>query len=153
MAHLGDTNLLLRAAQDGHPQQAEARDAIRDLIVAGEDVFLMRQNLVEFWVVATRPADRNGLAMTPEQAEAELARLENQFPVLPDTDAVYDEWRRLVTTHGVTGFRSYDARLVASMLVHGVTHILTFNVEDFRRYPGIVVVHPQDAVPPAAPAD
>jgi predicted nucleic acid-binding protein len=73
-----------------------------------------------------------------------LARLENQFPVLPDTDAAYAEWRRLVTTHGVTGFRSYDARLVASMLVHEVTHILTFNVEDFQRYAEVTVVHPQD---------
>jgi predicted nucleic acid-binding protein len=42
------------------------------------------------------------------------------------------------------------AYLVASMLVHGVTHILTFNVEDFQRYPDITVVHPQNMVPPAA---
>jgi predicted nucleic acid-binding protein len=70
MAHLADTNLLLRAAQDGHPQQADARDAIRTLVAAGEGVCLARQNLVEFWLVATRPAERNGLALTPEQAEA-----------------------------------------------------------------------------------
>ena len=93
-----------------------------------------------------------GLAMTPEQAQPELARLEHQFPVLPDTDVVYAEWRRLVTTHGVTGFRAYDARLVASMLVHGVTHILTFNTEDFRRYSETRVTHPQDLEPPAPPA-
>lgn len=47
----------------------------------------------------------------------------------------------------MTGFRSYDTRLVASMLVHRVTHILTFNVEDFRRYPDITVVHPEDVEP------
>jgi predicted nucleic acid-binding protein len=33
----------------------------------------------------------------------------------------------------------HDARLAAVMLAHGVNHILTFNVDDFRRYPGIVV--------------
>jgi hypothetical protein len=88
MPFLGDTNLLLRGVQDGHRMQDQARQAIRNLLARGEDVFLARQNLVEFWVAATRPADRNGLAMTPEQAGAEVARLENQFPVLPDTDAV-----------------------------------------------------------------
>lgn len=78
MAYLGDTNLLLRGAQDGHPMQAEAQEGIRNLLLAGEELFLVRQSLVEFWVVATRPADRNGLALPPADAETELARLENQ---------------------------------------------------------------------------
>lgn len=29
----------------------------------------------------------------------EVFLLEHQFPVLPDTDAVYHEWRRLVTAY------------------------------------------------------
>jgi predicted nucleic acid-binding protein len=73
--------------------------------------------------------------------------------VLPDTDAVYSEWRTLVTTHGVTGLRPYDARLVAAIQVHGVTHLLTFNVEDFRRYPEITVVHLDEVQPPVEPAE
>ncbi len=28
----------------------------------------------------------------------------------------------------------HDARLTAAMLVHGLTHILTFNISDFARY-------------------
>ncbi len=28
------------------------------------------------------------------------------------------------------------------MTVHGITHILTFNADDFVRYPGINVLHP-----------
>jgi hypothetical protein len=32
------------------------------------------------------------------------------------------------------------------MLVHGVTHILTFNVRDFRRYREITAVLPTDIV-------
>ena len=30
------------------------------------------------------------------------------------------------------------------MLVHGITHVLTFNVADFARYSEITVVHPHD---------
>jgi len=43
-----------------------------------------------------------------------------------------------------SGTRHFDARLVALMHVHSVTRILTFNTEDFHRYPGIVVVDPRE---------
>jgi hypothetical protein len=74
--------------------------------------------------------------------EVELARLESQFLTLPDSDAIYTRWRNLVLRYGVTGFRAYDAPLVAVMLVHGISHLLTFNVDDFRCYEAITVVHP-----------
>jgi predicted nucleic acid-binding protein len=149
MPHLVDTNLLLRSAQAGHPQQEEALQAIAALLRRGEQVLITPQNLVEFWAVSTRPVDRNGLGLTIEAAAAELARLQAYFPVLPETPALIAEWQQLVVTHRVIGLKVYDARLVASMLVHGVTHILTFNVEDFRRYAEITVVHPRDVEPPA----
>jgi predicted nucleic acid-binding protein len=60
---------------------------------------------------------------------------------LPDSDDVYPEWRRLVVIHGVSGKKAHDARLVATMTVNRITHILTFNVEDFARYAEIVVLH------------
>jgi len=61
---------------------------------------------------------------------------------LPDTDDVYPEWRRLVVTHGVSGKKAHDARLVAAMTVNRITHILTFNADNFARYAGIHVLHP-----------
>jgi predicted nucleic acid-binding protein len=144
MPHLADTNLLLRGVETGHAMQTPALEALAGLVRSGETVYITPQNLYEFWVVATRPAERNGLGMTAVEAEAELARLEAQFPLLPDIPAVYREWRRLVTTYGVVGVRAHDTRLVASMLAHGITHVLTFNVSDFARYAEITVVHPQD---------
>ncbi len=42
------------------------------------------------------------------------------------------------------GVNVHDARLVAAMLVHGLTHILTFNTPDFRRFSQITVVHPSE---------
>ncbi len=36
----------------------------------------------------------------------------------------------------------HDARLVAVMNVFGLTHLLTFNVTDFKRYPAIEATHP-----------
>lgn len=66
------------------------------------------------------------------------------FPLLLDTSAIYTEWKRLVSTYEVKGVNVHNARLVAVMLVHTLTHILTFNIEYFRRYVEITPVNPGD---------
>lgn len=103
---------------------------------------IVPQNLYELWTVATRPASSNGLALTPEQAGRVLTRIEQLLVLLRDTSAIYDEWRRLVSTHATSGKASHDARLVAAMNVHGIDHVLTFNIDDFKRYTGITVLDP-----------
>jgi hypothetical protein len=51
-------------AEPSDPRHAVARAAINELIGRGDEVFITAQNVVEFWNVATRPADRNGFGMT-----------------------------------------------------------------------------------------
>ena len=36
----------------------------------------------------------------------------------------------------------------AYLAVHGVTHLLTLNEQDFARYPDITAVHPQKVAQP-----
>jgi hypothetical protein len=45
--------------------------------------------------------------------------------LLPDSAAAYFEWKQLLVTHGVMGVQVHDARLVALMKVHGISHVLT----------------------------
>jgi len=73
-----------------------------------------------------------------------LRLIERLFARLPDSPAVYAEWRRLVVTYTVSGVQAHDARLVAAMKANGVSHVLTFNSQDFARYAndGIVAVEP-----------
>ena len=102
------------------------------------------QNLMEFWNVATRPVENNGLGQTTPAADKILRRLEEAFPRLPDTPEVYDIWRDLVVRFGVSGVKVHDARLVAFMLANGMKRILTFNANDFLRYEklGISAIDP-----------
>jgi hypothetical protein len=37
-------------------------------------------------------------------------------------------------------------RIVAAMLVHGITQLLTFNADDFKRFSDIVVLSPTGVV-------
>jgi predicted nucleic acid-binding protein len=146
-----DTNILGRMAEPGHPQCQLALDASDALRQRGDIPCVLPQVLYEFWVVATRPVAQNGLGMTAVQAESELARIEGIFPVLPETPAVFTEWRRLVTTNQIIGKSAHDARLVAAMAVHQISHILTFNTGHFARFPGITALDPVVATKPPIP--
>jgi predicted nucleic acid-binding protein len=146
MSFLLDTNILLRSIDVHHAMHGDAIKAIKILRSQGELLHITPQNTIEFWNVYTRPLERNGLGRTASEADAELSRLEILFPLLPDSPQIYPQWRKLVSDYGVIGVNVHDAKLVAAMLVHGVTHILTFNVRDFRRYREITAVLPTDIV-------
>ncbi len=144
MSHIVDTSLLVRQADTNSQDRPIALNALKNLAVSGETLRVVPQNMVEFWVVATRPQAVNGLGLSVAEADKERRRLEALFPLLPDLPALYSQWADLVNTFGVSGKPSHDARIVAAMLTHGMTHILTFNGADFRGYAplGIVVVDP-----------
>jgi predicted nucleic acid-binding protein len=136
-----DTNVLLRRVQPSHPSHALAVESIARLLAAGEPVYFTLQNIAEFWNVATRPAEHNGLGFPAAVVLAEVANMEEDLELLPDIPPLYAEWKALVVRHGVIGVKVHDARLVAAMNVHGLRRLLTFNIGDFARY-GIEVIEP-----------
>ena len=141
MSILADTNILLRRTQPDHPSHTSAVESVARLLAAGESVYFTLQNISEFWNVATRPAPNNGLGFSVALVLGEIEKIERFLTLLPDSPAVYGEWRRLVVQHGVLGSKVHDAKLVATMNVHGIRRILTFNTEDFGRY-DIEAIHP-----------
>jgi predicted nucleic acid-binding protein len=144
MSYLVDTNVLLRSVQKTHPMQLDSTRAIELLIYRGEILSVIPQNLIEFWAVATRPTLNNGLGMSVDETAQHIAAFKTTFELLPDTDSIFKEWQRLVVRHQVIGKQVYDARLVAAMSVHKLTHLLTFNDGDFKRFTEIIVVNPQN---------
>jgi predicted nucleic acid-binding protein len=146
MSILADTNILLRRTQPGHEHHQAAVESVARLLADGEVVYYTPQNIAEFWNVATRPADKNGVGLPVATVLGEVEKIDRLLTLLPDSPLAFGEWKRLVARHGVLGVQVHDARLVALMVVHGVRRILTFNVGDFTRY-GIEVVHPGAVVP------
>lgn len=106
--------------------------ALLRLAEAGAVLNYTHQNIAEFWSVATRPADRNGFGLSPVDADREIRAIEKGMVLLPDSEAIYHEWRRLVVVHAVSGVQVHDARLAAAMKTHVVTHLLTLNTERFQ---------------------
>jgi predicted nucleic acid-binding protein len=103
-------------------------------------------NVYEFWVVATRALENNGLGMTVQQAKAKLEDLLLALVLLPDTPGIFPEWQRLVLETDCKGKPAHDARLVAAMNVHRVEEILTFNGSDFKRFRDITILDPMEIV-------
>jgi predicted nucleic acid-binding protein len=137
---LADTNVVARWALPNDPQYATIRQAVFTLQARREILYITPQVLVEFHALATRPVEANGLGWTAAAARSEAHRIETSFPLLAEVDAIYPLWGALVDAYGIIGRQVYDARLVAVMQAHGISHILTLNGSHFQRFSGIVVV-------------
>lgn len=147
MVYLTDTNVLLGVAHRVEARYPIVQEAVHKLWADGHELQTTSQNFSEFWNVSTRPANRNGFGRTPSEADVLLQDLERLFPLLQDSPDVYPEWRQLIVKYNVSGVQVHDARLVAAMIVHDITHILTFNTKDFVRYEreGIIAINPETA--------
>ncbi len=146
MKILADTNILLRLANAADPQHVLASNAATKLFTANEELFVVPQNIYEFWSAATRPTSVNGLGLTVSQAKAEVYRLRTFFDLLDEKADIYAEWKRLVDQYLIVGKNAHDTRLVAAMIVHGITHLLTFNKQDFQRFTNITAITPADVM-------
>lgn len=139
---LVDTNILLRMTRRSDPQHEIVDAALAQLAGQGTVFHYTHQNIAELWNAMTRPRNRNGFGLTVTDAEREVRAIEAGMIFLPDNEAVYRQWRRIVVQHSVSGVQVHDARVAAVMYVHGVRHILTLNVTDFARFSGLTAVHP-----------
>ena len=146
--YLFDTNILLRLSDRISANYALARDATYILIEQGNKCCLTSQIIIEFWVVATRPTEVNGLGWTPERTKNQINQFLTRFTVLEETPEIFTLWFQLVTDYNIKGKRTHDIRLLAVMKAHSITHLLTFNPDDFVPLPNIIILQPQDLLNP-----
>ncbi|WP_145034587.1 type II toxin-antitoxin system VapC family toxin [Caulifigura coniformis] len=146
-----DTNVLARFADQDSVQHGEAVDSLRQLQAAGHLPVFNPQIKREFLDVAERPKGtgpgRNGLGLSNQQTCELIAQFQDVFGYLADVPAVDEQFDRLHGKYG-GGKSVHDLNIVASMLAHGVTSLLTFNDKHFRHLEaeGISVQTPQQYV-------
>ena len=140
MKILCDTNIMWRRIDVSDPNHQLIRSSVDALVSHGAILYVTAQNLIEFQSLATRPISSNGLGYTPQEANHYAAQILRAFSFLDETPEIYKHWRWLMEKYEVRGRPVHDAHLVAVMLTYGITHILTRNGADFRRYREIIVV-------------
>jgi len=146
VSYLIDTNILIRVAYEGDSRHEKCAAAIDTLTENKESLYVCAQVLAEFWVVLTRPSAVNGCGLQFEEAATALADARASFKCLTEPPDMADRWQAVVRENQVMGKQAHDARLVALMLAHNVTRILTLNPSDFARYQGITAVTPEEAL-------
>jgi predicted nucleic acid-binding protein len=107
---LVDTNILLRTARRSDPQHKLVDAAVAKLALECTTLHYTHQNIAELWNAMTRPVARNGFGLTVAKAEREVRVIEAGMSLLPDNQAVYQEWRRIIVQHAVLGVQVHDAR-------------------------------------------
>ena len=146
MSVLVDTNIPIRATDGKSSDHSVANLAVQRLIDRGESLVVVPQVLYEWWVVATRPIEVNGLGIDAASALSLLETIESTFRLLPDERALYERWRWLVVANGVSGKKAHDFRLIAAMQTLGINRLLTFNVQDFARFQSLTVIQPSTLI-------
>ncbi len=81
--YLVDSNILLRWVKPDHNDYP--------LVVSAIDAILRRSDVN----TCTRPLDRNGYALSPQETDRRAKHFEEKLRLLPDSLAVHEEWRKL----------------------------------------------------------
>jgi predicted nucleic acid-binding protein len=82
------------------------------------------------------------MGMSVHRIAAEIQAMKGLFRLLEGKPGIINAWEKLVGPSLISDKLAHDDHLAATMLVHGVTDILTFNIADFERFPGIIVLDP-----------
>jgi predicted nucleic acid-binding protein len=133
-AILVDTNILLSATAPLRPLHRAALSVLNDWPNQGLALATTSQVLREYLVVATRPAEVNGLGLGVEDALSNVAAFRGRMRLLTESEPAWDRLRSLIATHGCMGKQIHDANVVATALTSGVTRLVTANRGDFARF-------------------
>jgi len=146
MDWLVDTGVLLRCFHPVDSLYEEIKSALKKLRSQGDGLFITVQNAGEFWNASTRPVSaRGGYGQGVAVTERRLRFIESYTEVLPIDLETYEAWKGLVSSLSITGVNVHDARLVASMKVNSLTHLITLD-GGFGKYVGIKAVRPSELI-------
>lgn len=134
-----DTNVLLTATDIGRPHHQEAQQVIAGAGPAGIHLALSGQILREYLAVATRPIEANGLGLIPADAAANAEEFLRHTVFYEETEDVSARLRDLTRSCGLVGKHIHDGNVAATMLVYGLSLLLTQNPGDFG---GMPEIHP-----------
>jgi predicted nucleic acid-binding protein len=135
-----DTNVLIHSKLATSRHYAAVTERLTKFYENEEDLVICPQVLYEFYVVATRPSDKNGLGIGCQDALNEIDNLQETFTLISDPTDLFINWMNLVKKYQTLGKPAHDTRLVAFMQGHGITHIYTLNPADLVRYNSVITI-------------
>ncbi|HEX6016224.1 MAG TPA: PIN domain-containing protein [Geminicoccaceae bacterium] len=136
-----DTNVLVYANQANAIEHARATSLIREAEARSAELWISRQVLREYLSAVTRP-QAAGPALPLQVAANRVRWFAQRFRVADETAEVTGNLLSLLDSVPAAGKQVHDANIVATMLAHGIRHLLTFNVAVFRRFETFIAIEP-----------
>ena len=140
-ATLVDTSILVYSTVPVAPWHTEAQAKLTELKAAGVELWLSRQVLREYLGALSRPQSYTG-AQPMADLIVNVTQFQADYLIAEDGPKVTAELIALLKIIPCGGKQVHDANIVATMLTHGISRILTHNVVDFRRFSSHITVLP-----------
>ena len=141
-----DTNILLTATDVSRKSHTRAKDIFKTSLEVGFHLCLSGQVVREYLVVATRDRNLNGLGLVTEDAVCNIESFLKRAVLLEETEAVSGHLVTLIRDHNLVGSRIHDANIVATMMAHSISKLITENPKDFREFTEASVLDLSDPV-------
>jgi predicted nucleic acid-binding protein len=132
-----DTNMLVYSNVLESPLHQITLNTIQTYYDAGTELWVSRQVLREFMAVLTRPQSFSKPLPIPLIIDR-IRSFQMHFHVAEDGPKVTEALLSLVDQFHVGGSQIHDANIVATMQVYGIRNLLTHNIDDFKRFSGII---------------
>ncbi|HEY4573240.1 MAG TPA: PIN domain-containing protein [Thermoanaerobaculia bacterium] len=136
-----DTNVLVYATSSKAPLHQRASGELRRRSEAGQELWLSRQVLREYLATLSRPqtfAEPRPI----RELVSDIRYFLSHFQLAEEGPEVTEKLLELIEKTRSGGKHVHDANLVATMLVNGISVLLTHNVEDFVRFGSLIEVAP-----------
>ncbi len=133
-----DTNIILRSKQKNSMHFHSVVSQLFKLADAGEELIVCPQVIYEFYVVATRPVNENGLGLSANKAKNEIENILETYFMPPEDERLFYIWKKIIADYSVSGKNAHDARIVAFMVTHGIKKLNTLNKSDFIRFKPLI---------------
>lgn len=133
-----DTNILVRYDVLETPEHQQVRQALRTLIERNCALWISRQVVREYCRVLTHPTFAKPLTM--RDAVARARQIVPYFHIADEDARVMENLFTLLDSVPIGGKQVHDANIVATMQAVGITHLLTLNITDFKRFSGVITL-------------
>jgi predicted nucleic acid-binding protein len=136
-----DTNILVYASRPSAPEHGAARAALVAIEASGKTAWISSQVLREYLAVVTRP-QASAPPLPMETAIADVRCFQSVFRMAEDGPPVLERLLALLGAYPGAGKQVHDANIVATMLAHDISSLVTFNTADFQRFAVAIRIEP-----------
>ena len=137
-----DTNVLLCAIDRSRPHHDRALRVLNDWPASGIDLHVSGQVLRELLAVSTRPPEVNGLGLDRRRAVQNARAIAARSTIVDEHRGVSQRLLKLLDVTDCRGKRVHDANIVATMLEHGLTKIVTDDQDGFAPFQATIAPLP-----------